>query len=151
MTNIKQFGGNVWMRVKTWHEMISFSFKTLHIWIENIRKGVSIYHKPCNLNSTLGSPTSGKCVHFPRCWWNQWDSSPIHHRYSNTNSMWTHVIIWSQWCHFYGCHIWHKWHEISSIYLDGVWWSLHKCPFSLDHYKYANSSGFAWMVETIKR
>jgi hypothetical protein len=24
---------------------------------------------------------------FPRCWWNQWDLSPIHHRYSNTNSM----------------------------------------------------------------
>jgi hypothetical protein len=68
---------------------------------------------------------------FPRCWWNQWDSSPIHHRYSNTNLMWTHVIIWSQWCHFYGCHIWHKWHEIPSIHLDGVW----RSSFSLDHYK----------------
>ncbi len=45
------------------------------------------------------------------------------------------VLIWSQWCHFYGCHIWHKWHEIPSIHLDGVWWSSHGCPFSLDHYK----------------
>jgi len=29
---------------------------------------------------------------------------------------------------FYGCHIWHKWHEIPSIHLDGVWWSSHLCP-----------------------
>jgi hypothetical protein len=76
-------------------------------------------HQPCNFNSIFDFPTSRRCVLFPRCWWNQWDSSPIHHRYSNTNSMWVHVIIWSQWCHFYVCHIWHKWHEIPSIHLDG--------------------------------
>jgi hypothetical protein len=121
MTSIKQFSGNVWMWVKAWHEMISFSFKTLHIWIKNIRKGVGIYtHKLCNFNSILGSPTFKGCVLFLKCWWNQQDSSPIHHRYSNINSMWIHVIIWSQWCHFYGCHIWHKWHEIPSTHFDGV-------------------------------
>ncbi len=92
-------------------------------------------HQPCNFNLVLGFSTSEGCVLFPRCWWNQWDSSPIHHRYSNTNSMWVHVIIWSQWCHFYGCHTWQKWHEIPSIHLDGVWWSSQRCPFYVDRYK----------------
>ncbi len=95
----------------------------------------NLFSKPCNFNSVLGSPTFRRCVLFPRCWWNQWDSSPIHHRYSNTNSMWVHAIILSQCCHFYGCRIWHKWHEIPSFHLDGVWWSSHTCPFSMDRYK----------------
>jgi hypothetical protein len=135
MTSIKQFGGNVWMQVKTWHEMISFGFKTLHIWIRNIKKGVVVYTPTLQFQLGLKFSNIQKMCFFPRCWWNQWDSNPIHHRYSNTNSMWVHAIIWSQWCHFYGCHIWHKWHEIPSIHLDGVWWSSHGCPFSLDHYK----------------
>ncbi len=33
----------MWIRVKAWHEMISFNFKTLHIWIKNILKKVNIY------------------------------------------------------------------------------------------------------------
>ncbi len=52
-----------------------------------------------------------------------------------TNSMWVHSIIWPQWCHFYGCHIWRKWYEIPFVHLDGVWWSLYECPFSVNHYK----------------
>jgi hypothetical protein len=92
---------NVWMWAKTWHEMISFNFKTLHIWIENIRKGVKFTQQPYNFNSVLGSPTFKKCVLFPICWWNQWDSNPIHHRYSNTNSMRVHAIIWPEWCHWH--------------------------------------------------
>ncbi len=34
---------HMWMRVKTWHKMISFNFKTLRIWIKNITMGVGIY------------------------------------------------------------------------------------------------------------
>jgi hypothetical protein len=135
MTNIKQFGGNVWMRAKTWHEMISFDFKTLHIWVINIRGGVTVYTPTLLFQFSLGISNIWIMCFFPRYWWNQQDSSPIHNRYLNTNSMWIHAIIWPQWCHFYGCHIWHKWHEIPFVHLDGVWWSSHECPFGVDHYK----------------
>jgi len=33
--------------------MISIGFKTLHIWIENIRKGVKFTHQPYNFNLVL--------------------------------------------------------------------------------------------------
>jgi hypothetical protein len=46
--------GNVWMRVKAWHKMISFGFKTLHIWIRNIRKGVGIYTPTLQFQFGLG-------------------------------------------------------------------------------------------------
>ncbi len=84
------------------------------------KKGSWHLHTDLAISIESWAPQHPKCVFFPRCWWNQRDSNPIHHRYSNINSMWIHAIIWSQWCHFYGCHIWHKWHEIPSSHLDGV-------------------------------
>ncbi len=151
ITNIKQFGGDMWMQAKTWHKMISFGFKTLHIWIRNIRKGVGIYTPTLWFQFSLGFSNIWRMCFFSKMLMKSTDSNPIHHRYSNNNSMWVHVIIRSQWCDCYGCHIWHKWHEIPSIHLDGIWWSLHECSFSVDHYKYANNWGFDRMVETIKK
>jgi len=54
MTNIKQFGGNMWTWAKTWHEMISFGFKTLHIRIGNRRKRVGIYALTLQFQFNLG-------------------------------------------------------------------------------------------------
>jgi hypothetical protein len=66
MLNIKQFGGNVWMRVKAWHEMISFDFKTLHIWIENIRKGVGVYTPTLQFQFGLGLSNIRKMCYFSK-------------------------------------------------------------------------------------
>ncbi len=34
-------------------------------------------HQLCNFNLILGSPTSKRCVFFPRCWWNQRTQVPF--------------------------------------------------------------------------
>ncbi len=65
------------MRVKAWHKMISFGFKTLHIWIKNIRKGVGIYTPTLQFQFGLRLSNIQKMFFFPKCWWNNVTQVPF--------------------------------------------------------------------------
>jgi hypothetical protein len=51
--------------VKAWHKMISFSFKTLHIWIGNIRNKVSTYTLTLQFQFSLGFSNIQRMYFFP--------------------------------------------------------------------------------------
>jgi hypothetical protein len=52
------------MWVKACHEMISFNFKTLHIWIISIRKGVGVYTPTLQFQFSLGFSNIQKMCFF---------------------------------------------------------------------------------------
>ncbi len=109
-----------------------------------------IAQKPHHFYLILGSPTSKGYFLLPRSCQNQQDSSSIQHWHPNTNSMSIDVFMWPQWCYFNGCHIWHRWHELSFVHFDGFWCASHRFSFSMDNYKPKNGWRFAQMVKTLK-
>jgi hypothetical protein len=129
-----------------WIHDLGWLFKTQKYLLKNIRRALGAYIKTRHFLFSHGFVLILMIFLFAGCKWNEWDSSPIHHKDLDTYATLNHAPIWSHRNYFYGCHIQHqhvKYHLFTLMAFDfhHTW-----VPNCLDHHELTNMQRFGGVV-----